>query len=72
MKRVLAIAAFGMIAACTTLGSTPGELRADAQFRTIYEAEWAWRGTYDPQWDDATPDNKLPTTWGRVDPAAQA
>ena len=72
MKRVLAIAAFGVIAACATLTSAPGENRVDAQFRTIYETEWAWRGTYDPQWDDTTPDDKLPTTWGRVDPAAQA
>ncbi len=72
MKRVLAIAAFGMIAACATLPSKPAETRADAQFRAIYETEWAWRNAYDPQWDDTTPDDKLPASWGRVDAAAQA
>lgn len=72
MKRVIAIAAFGLIAACATASGAPGETRADEQFRTIYETEWAWRGAYDPQWDDTTADDKLPATWGRVDPAAQA
>ncbi|RYZ11456.1 MAG: DUF885 family protein [Alphaproteobacteria bacterium] len=72
MKRVVLAAALAVIAGCTNIGSAPGEPAADAQFRSIYETEWAWRNTYDPQWDDATPDDKLPTGWGRVDAASQA
>ncbi|RYY99661.1 MAG: DUF885 domain-containing protein, partial [Alphaproteobacteria bacterium] len=72
MKRVVLAAALAAIAGCTNIGSAPSGPATDAQFRSIYETEWAWRNTYDPQWDDATPDDKLPTGWGRVDAASQA
>jgi len=49
------------------------ETPADAKFRAIYETEWAWRQSLDPEDDEDTVDeDKMPKTWGRVDPATQA
>jgi len=60
-------------AACTTMGGAPIETAADAKFRAIYETEWAWRQSLDPEDDEDTVDeDKVPKTWGRVDPATQA
>jgi uncharacterized protein (DUF885 family) len=60
-------------AACATMGSRPMETAADAKFRAIYEAEWTWRQSLDPEDDEDTVDeDKAPKTWGRVDPATQA
>jgi uncharacterized protein (DUF885 family) len=72
MKSILVGVAFGMLAACATASGHAGASPDDARFRAIYENEWAWRNTFEPQWDAATPDDRLPATWGRVDPAAQA
>lgn len=61
------------IAACATMGGAPMETAADAKFRAIYETEWAWRQSDDQEPDeDSIDEEKLPQTWGRVDPARQA
>lgn len=68
----IGFAAFAF-AACATMGSGPMETAADATFRAIYEAEWGWRQSLDPEEDEDTVDeDKAPKTWGRVDPATQA
>ena len=73
MKSVLVGVAFGMLAACTTMSGSPGETAADASFRAIYEAEWEWRKTLDPEEDEESPDaDAAPRSWSRVDPASQA
>ncbi len=60
-------------AACATMGGAPMETAADAKFRAIYEAEWTWRQSLDPEEDEDTVDeDKMSKTWGRVDPATQA
>jgi len=41
-------------AACATMGSRPMETAADAKFRAIYEAEWTWRQSLDPEDDEDT------------------
>ncbi len=73
MKSVLVGVAFGMLAACTTMSGSPGETAADARFRAIYESEWEWRKTLDPEEDEESPDaDAAPRNWSRVDPASQA
>lgn len=73
MKRAMAGLAMAVAAACATVGSPPSEHAEDAKFRAIYETEWAWRQSLDPQEDDDTVDeDKAPLTWGRVDPGTQA
>ncbi len=73
MKRLAMGVAAMALAACATMGGRPPESMADGQFRSIYEAEWAWRLSLDPEEDDDTIDeDKAPKTWGRVDPATQA
>ncbi|RYG34959.1 MAG: DUF885 family protein [Burkholderiales bacterium] len=71
MKLLILAAVLAALAGCANISNTSGELTTDERFRAIYESEWAWRNTYDPQWDDATPDDKLPKSWGRVDVASQ-
>lgn len=73
MKRALAVVLVCATAACASLSSAPGESRADARFRAIYEAEWEWRQASEPEEDSDTPEEeKSPRTWGKVDPATQA
>lgn len=73
MKRLAMGVAAMTLAACATIGGRPPESPADAKFRTIYESEWTWRQSLDPEEDDDTVDeDKAPKTWGRVDPATQA
>lgn len=73
MKSVLAGVAFGVLAACASIGGSPGESAADARFRAIYETEWAWRKTLDPEEDEESSDaDAAPGTWSRVNPASQA
>jgi uncharacterized protein (DUF885 family) len=73
MKRLLATAALvAVLSACTSL-SGMGESSADAHFRSIYETEWAWRSSLDPEeGEDAPDEEKAPKTWARVDPKTQA
>ena len=72
MKSVLAGVAFGVLAACTTIGGNAGESSADASFRAIYEAEWDWRKTLDPEEDEESSDaDAAPSAWSRVDPAGR-
>lgn len=73
MKSVLAGVAFGVLAACATIGGNPEESAADARFRAIYEAEWDWRKTLDPEEDEESSDaDAAPSAWSRVDSASQA
>jgi uncharacterized protein (DUF885 family) len=74
MKRVLAAVLVGVVlTACASIAGAPHESSADVRFRAIYEAEWEWRNSLDPELDDDTPDEeKAPKTWPRVDPATQA
>ncbi len=61
------------LAACATMGSGPMATGADAKFRAIYEAEWDWRQSLDPEEDeDSVDEEKAPKTWGRVDAVTQA
>ena len=56
MKSVLAGVTFGVLAACATIGGNPEESAVDARFRAIYEAEWDWRKTLDPEEDEESSD----------------
>ncbi len=72
MKRIVVGVALIALASCTTLGGAPRESSAHARFREIYETEWAWRLASEPEEDSDTPDeDKMPRTWGKVDPATQ-
>jgi len=74
MKRVLAAVLLGVaLSACASIAGAPHESAADARFRNIYETEWTWRNSLDPEDDEDTPsEDKAPTKWPRVDPATQA
>jgi len=73
MKRILVGVALGVLAACATAGGPLRESPADARLRAIYEAEWAWRTTLDPDADEESSDDETaPRSWSKVDPASQA
>jgi uncharacterized protein (DUF885 family) len=60
------------LSACATTPLARRETAEDARFRTIYEAEWAWRQSLGPQEEDDTPPETEERVWPRVDAATQA
>jgi uncharacterized protein (DUF885 family) len=72
MKRLFFAAAIAGLTACTTLSGAP-ETAMDQRFRAIYEAEWDWRKSLDPNGDeDDTAESDGAHAWSRTDPATQA
>ena len=64
MKRILVGVVLGVLAACATAGGPLRESPADARLRAIYEAEWAWRTTLDPEADEESSDDETtPRSW---------
>lgn len=61
------------LAACAVMPERRTETAMDQTFRSIYETEWAWRQSLEPDdGDDAAGADEAPATWGRIDPASQA